>query len=123
HVGAEAGDLGVRGGEAQPTARDVLGQQLVETGLVKGNGARGERGDLLRVHVHAQDFIAKLGHTGRMRGAEVSGADHADSCGHVPSPSIARFYATDPNASAANDCDSRLAVVAVGGAGALLTGE
>ena len=74
--------LGVRRGEPEPAALDVLAQQGLEVRLVERGAALGERGDLLLVHVHADDVEAELGHGGRVRRTEVAGAEDAEAQGH-----------------------------------------
>ena len=74
---------GLRGGrrEAQPTRREGVGEQGVETGLVERRLAPTERGDLGRVHVVADHVVPDDGHRGRVDGPEVAAADDAHAPG------------------------------------------
>ena len=51
-------------------------QQLGQAGFVEGHLAAGQALDLGRVHVHAEDLEAQLGHAGGVRGAQIARADH-----------------------------------------------
>jgi hypothetical protein len=73
----------VGGGEAQPPGGDVLLQQWLEVGLVERGVAVGEHLDLRLVDVLRQHLEAELGHGGRVRGAEVAGAEDGEAQGHV----------------------------------------
>ena len=67
--------LGQVGGEAQPTRLDVLAQQRFEPGLVERGLAALQGGDLRGVDVDADDLEAEVGHSRRMDGTEVAGAN------------------------------------------------
>jgi len=71
---AELGNLGIRGGEPQPTGRQVLAEQLVEAGLVERNVTAGQLGDLGLVDVEADHLIAELREADCVGRAEISGA-------------------------------------------------
>ncbi len=84
---AELAGLLPGGGESQPPAGplepgDVPPQQLLQPRLVHRHPALREHLDLLGNDVQPQHVEAEFGHGGRVRGPEVSGADHGDLGGH-----------------------------------------
>jgi hypothetical protein len=75
--GADADEVNVgeldgrrqRGGETQPAGRDLLGQQVRQSGLEERHSTGLEGGNLVLVDVHADDIVPQCGHRGGMRGA------------------------------------------------------
>ena len=78
HVGVVGGQL-VVGGEPQPPRRQVVPHHLCQTGLVERDLAGGQLGDLALVDVDADDFVAELGHPGRMGRPQVAGSEYRAS--------------------------------------------
>jgi len=76
---AERGRLGVVGGEAQSTGREVALEDVVQAGLVDRHLASAEHLDLASVDIDPEHFVAQLGETDRVRGAKVSGTDEGQS--------------------------------------------
>ena len=78
HVG-ELGRHVVVGGEPQSSRSKVVSQQLSQTGLVKGNVAAGELGDLTRVDVDPDDLVSQFRHSDGVGGTEIAGAEDGAS--------------------------------------------
>ena len=78
----ELGHLGDVGGEAQPARLDLLGEKLGQAGLEERHLAGAQQLDLGLVDVVADDLEAQFGHAGGVGGAEISGADDAESQSH-----------------------------------------
>lgn len=80
----EGGCLSEIGGEAEATRGDVPGDEVVQSRLVEGDHPPGEQGHLVGVVVDGQHLEPELGHAGRVRRAQVAGADDADAHVHGP---------------------------------------
>ncbi len=76
---ADAGDE--IGGEAQPAAFDVAGDEPVEAGLEDRHDALLERLDLARVLVDADDVVAEIGKAGAGDQPDIAGPDDRDTHG------------------------------------------
>ena len=77
--------LGHRGGstndERQSSARESVGDQLLEAGFDDWDTARAKFGYLRLVDVGTHDGVAKMRETGAGGESDVAGADHCNS-GH-----------------------------------------
>ena len=83
HIGLGHG-LGDIGRKGEPPRLHIAGNQHIEPRLVDGDFSGLERGDLLRLRVHAGHVEPELGETGRGNETHIPGADHRDAHGGAP---------------------------------------
>ena len=92
---ADEHDVGVRdrarqiGREGEPAGGHVLRDKVVEAGLIDGNAAGLELGDLAGVLVDAGHVVAEVGEAGARYQTHVAGSDHDDTHGN----SLSRLWA------------------------------
>ncbi len=78
--GHRAGEIGR---EFEPAGARIVGDQVIEAGLVNRHLAARQSRDLRLVLVDANDLMAEIGKTGAGNKADIAGADHGNA--HVGS--------------------------------------
>jgi len=68
-------------GEAQPPGLDVAAHQVFKPRFIDRNPPGGQRGDLGRIAVHADHFMAEIGQAHARDKADIPRADHRDAHG------------------------------------------
>jgi hypothetical protein len=86
---AERGRFGETRGEPEHPAADMTREHVVEPWLVEPGTTGIKQSNLVFVDVDAEDFVADLGHTGGVGGAEVPAPDHGKPHGRGSFRSLA----------------------------------
>ena len=70
--------------EGQPAIAHVLGDDLLQAGLVDRHDALFEPGDLGRVEIDADDVMAEIGEAGPRNEAHIARTDHRNTQPNTP---------------------------------------
>jgi hypothetical protein len=78
HIG-ELGRHVVVSGEPQSPRGQIVGQQLAQAGLIKGNVTPGELGYLAGIDIDTNDLVSEFRHPGRMGSTQITSAEDGAS--------------------------------------------